>query len=51
MQADNTLAGDIFGDMVLEQAIADKTAMVQAEMEAAQRAEVEGFGIEGPPDR
>ena len=51
MQADNTLAGDIFGDMVLEQAIADKTAMVQAEIEAAQMAEAQAFGIDGPPER
>ena len=36
--------------MVLEQAIADKTAMVQAQMEAAQQ-EAEGFGIEQPDDR
>jgi len=26
MAANNELAGDLFGDMVLEQAIADKTA-------------------------
>ena len=41
------MAGDIFGDMVLEQAIADKTAMVQAEMEAAQQAELDSYGING----
>jgi len=26
MEANNTLAGDLFGEMVMEQAIADKTA-------------------------
>ena len=36
--------------MVLEQAIADKTAMVQAQMEAAQQEEG-AFGIEQPDDR
>uniref|UniRef100_A0A7S3MPM4 Thioredoxin domain-containing protein n=1 Tax=Favella ehrenbergii TaxID=182087 RepID=A0A7S3MPM4_9SPIT len=50
MQADNTLTGDIFGDMVLEQAIADKTAMVEAEMAMAAQAEIDSFGINGPKD-
>jgi len=34
MEANNTLAGDLFGEMVMEQAIKDKTAMVEAEMMA-----------------
>mmetsp|Transcript_7429 Transcript_7429/g.10540 ORF Transcript_7429/g.10540 Transcript_7429/m.10540 type:complete len:243 (+) Transcript_7429:88-816(+) len=50
MQADNTLTGDIFGDMVLEQAIADKTAMVEAEMAMAAQAEIDSYGINGPKD-
>ena len=35
MEANNELAGDLFGDMVLEQAIKDKTEMVEREMAAA----------------
>ena len=45
MEANNQLAGDLFGDMVLEQAIKDKTEMMQEEMMAAQQAEVEAFGL------
>lgn len=48
MQEDNTLQGDLFGDMVLEQAIADKTAMYEKEMMAAQdEADLKNFGIQG----
>ena len=50
MEANNTLAGDLFGEMVMEQAIKDKTAQVQAEMEA-QQAAAEAFGVDGPDTR
>eukprot|EP00353_Schmidingerella_taraikaensis_P003446 CAMPEP_0185583412 /NCGR_PEP_ID=MMETSP0434-20130131/21508_1 /TAXON_ID=626734 ORGANISM="Favella taraikaensis, Strain Fe Narragansett Bay" /NCGR_SAMPLE_ID=MMETSP0434 /ASSEMBLY_ACC=CAM_ASM_000379 /LENGTH=228 /DNA_ID=CAMNT_0028202485 /DNA_START=116 /DNA_END=802 /DNA_ORIENTATION=- len=36
--------------MVLEQAIADKTAMVEAEMAMAAQAEIDSYGINGPKD-
>ena len=51
MEANNQLAGDLFGDMVLEQAIQDKTAMVEQEMLAAQQAEVDAFGLNQPDTR
>lgn len=51
MQADNQLAGDLFGDMVMEQAIKDKTAMVEREILAAQQAEVEAYGLNQPDQR
>ena len=51
MEANNQLAGDLFGDMVLEQAIKDKTEMMQNEMMAAQQAEVEAFGLNQPDAR
>ena len=51
MEENNTLAGDLFGEMVLEQAIKDKTAMMEAEMRAAQQAEVDAFGIDQPNER
>lgn len=38
MEANNTLQGDLFGELVMEQAIKDKTEQVQAEMAAAQQA-------------
>ena len=46
MEANAQLAGDLLGEMVMEQAIKDKTAMVEAQM----RAEAEGvdFSIDGP---
>lgn len=47
MEANNTLAGDLFGEMVLEQAIKDKTEMVEAEMMAAQQAQLDSYGING----
>ena len=50
MEANNTLAGDLFGDMVMEQAIKDKTAQVEAEMAAAQAA-AEAFTIDEPDER
>jgi len=46
MAANNELAGDLFGDMVLEQAIADKTAQMEGEMVAAQQAQVESYGMD-----
>lgn len=51
MEANNTLAGDLFGEMVLEQAIKDKTAMVEAEMMAAQQAQVDAYGIDGEQEK
>ena len=51
MEANNTLAGDLFGEMVMEQAIADKTAAVEAEMQAAQQAQVEAYGLGNEQDR
>ena len=50
MEANNTLAGDIFGEMVMEQAIADKTAQLEAEI-AAQQAQVDAFTIDGQDER
>lgn len=47
MEANNELAGDLFGEMVLEQAIKDKTEIVQNEMMAAQQAQIDSFGIDG----
>lgn len=42
MEANNELAGDLFGDMVLEQAIKDKTEQYMAEHQAAQEEMVDG---------
>lgn len=46
MEANNELAGDLFGDMVLEEAIKDKTKMMEQEMLAAQQAEVDAFRLD-----
>ena len=35
MEANNTLQGDLFGEIVMEQAIKDKTEQYEAEMAAA----------------
>lgn len=47
MEAANTLAGDLFGDMVMEQAIKDKTEQVMAEQMAAQES-ADGYSISQP---
>ena len=51
MEADNTLAGDLFGEMVMEQAIADKTAQVEAEMQSAQEGNADGCYLNNNDDR
>lgn len=51
MKADNELAGDLFGDMVMEQAIQDKTQQYIAQQMAAQQAEVDAFGLNQPDTR
>ena len=51
MEADNTLAGDLFGEMVMEQAIKDKTEQVEAEMAAAQEAQATGFYLNNEDER
>lgn len=48
MEANNQLAGDLLGDMIMEQAIKDKTKQMEDEMRAAQESM---FAVEEPDNR
>ena len=50
MEANSRLAGDLLGEMVMDQAIKDKTAMVEAEMRAREEAAVQ-FSIDGADEK